>query len=73
MKPLAFGGGMLIILGIAGLIYGRLNYTTEDKVLDLGPIHATAETNHTVPIPDIASITAVVAGLVLVAIGVKRT
>jgi uncharacterized membrane protein YidH (DUF202 family) len=73
MKALNIVGVLLILLGIAGLVYGHVNYTSRDKVLDLGPIHATAETEHTIPIPDIASIAAILAGLALVVVGLKRT
>jgi len=72
MKSIALVGIVLIVLGICGLVYGRIGYTTKDKVLDLGPIQATAETEHSVPIPEIAGIVAVIAGLVLVVTGAKR-
>jgi hypothetical protein len=66
-------GAVLIILGIAGLAYGGLSYTTNKTVLDIGPIEATAKEKHQVPIPEIASIAAVIAGVVIVALGVKRS
>ncbi len=72
MKTLNVGGVLLIVLGIAGLIYGHVNYTSRDKVFDLGPIHATADTEHTIRIPDIASIVAILAGFGLIAVGLKR-
>jgi hypothetical protein len=73
MKSLTLVGAILVILGIAGLIYGGLTYTTDKKVLDIGPIEATAKEEHHVPIPEIASIVAVIAGVVIVALGVKRS
>ena len=66
MKPLSLIGLLLILGGVAALAIGRFSYTTEEKVLELGPLVATADKEHTVRIPDIAGIIAVVAGLALV-------
>jgi uncharacterized membrane protein YidH (DUF202 family) len=72
MRPLAILGVVLIVLGIAGLVMGRFSYTTTEKVIDLGPLQATAEKEHNVAIPDIAGIAAIVAGGFLVYIGRRR-
>ena len=72
MKPVAIVGIVLIVLGIAGLVLGRFSYTTEEKVLDVGPLEATAEKEHSVAIPDIAGIIAVLAGGFLVFMGRRR-
>jgi uncharacterized membrane protein len=66
MKPLAIIGVLLIVLGIAGLVVGRFTYTTEEKVLEVGPLVATADKEHSVRVPDIAGIIAVIAGGALV-------
>jgi hypothetical protein len=58
-------GIILIVLGLAGLAWGGFTYTTRKKVLDVGPIHATADKTHTVPIPPIAGAIAVIGGIVL--------
>jgi hypothetical protein len=72
MKPVAIIGIVLIVLGIAGLVVGRISYTTTEKVLDVGPLQATAEKEHSVAIPDIASIAAILAGGFLVFVGRRR-
>jgi uncharacterized membrane protein YdcZ (DUF606 family) len=66
MKPLAIVGVILIVLGIAGLVVPRFSYTTEEKVLEVGPIVATAEKEHSINVPDIAGVVAVIAGAALV-------
>jgi hypothetical protein len=66
MKPLAIVGVLLIVLGIAGLVIPRFTYTTEEKVLEVGPIVATAEKEHSINVPDIAGVIAVLAGAALV-------
>ena len=58
MKPLAVAGLLLIVVGIAGLALGRFSYTTEKKVIDLGPITASVDEKHNIDIPDVAGIAA---------------
>jgi hypothetical protein len=66
MRPLAIIGVVLIVVGLAGLVVPRFTYTTTEKVLEVGPLVATADKEHSVRIPDIAGIIAVVAGGALV-------
>ena len=58
-------GIMLIALGLFGIVWGGFNYTTREKVIDFGPIHATRDETHHVPLPPIAGCVALVAGVVL--------
>ena len=60
-------GVVLIVLGIIGLGWGGFTYTTRQKVLDVGPIHATREKTHNVPLPPIAGAISLVGGIVLLA------
>ena len=69
MKPIALAGIVLIVLGVAALAYQGFTYTSRETVIDLGPLKATADTKKTVPIPPIAGIVAVVAGVALVVAG----
>lgn len=69
MKPAAIAGIVLIVLGLAALAYQGFSYTSRETVIDIGPIKATADTQKTVPIPPIAGIIAVVAGVALVFAG----
>jgi hypothetical protein len=72
MKPFAMVGLVLIGLGIAGLVLGRFSYTTEKKVIDIGPITASVDEKHNVDIPDLAGIGAILAGAFLLYLG-RRT
>jgi hypothetical protein len=72
VKPLSIAGLLLIIAGIAGLILGRFSYTTTEKVLEVGPLVATAEEEHAINIPDVAAFAAIAAGVVLVFVGRRR-
>jgi uncharacterized membrane protein HdeD (DUF308 family) len=72
MRPVAIIGIVLIVLGLAALAYQGVTYTSREKVLDIGPIHATAEREKTVPLPPVLGIVAVAAGVVLVVAGVRK-
>lgn len=65
-------GIVLIVFGLAALAFGGFSYTRREKVLDLGPIHATAETRERVPIAPIAGFLALAGGIVLVVAGSRK-
>jgi hypothetical protein len=62
-------GIILVVLGLAGLAWGGFTYTTREKVVDIGPIHATREKTHTVPLPPIAGAVALIGGVALLVAG----
>ena len=65
-------GVILIGLGLFGLAWGGFTYTTREKVVDIGPIHATREKTHDVPVPPIAGAMALVGGIALLTLGRKQ-
>jgi len=65
-------GILLIVLGIAAFAYQGIRYTTTENAIDLGPIHVTAEKEHTFPIPPLVGIAAVTGGILLL-IGSRRS
>ena len=65
-------GIALIAAGVAALIYGGFSYRTREKVLDLGPIQATAEREKTIAVPPVAGAVAVGAGTLLLVIRGRR-
>ena len=73
MKPGTIIGLILIVLGVVGFALGGFSFTHKEKVLDVGPIEATAEDKDTVPIPPILAGLALVGGVVLVATSARRT
>jgi len=58
-------GIALIAIGIIAFAYQCISYTTRDKVVDLGPLHVTAEKSHTLPLPPIVGAVALAGGLAL--------
>jgi hypothetical protein len=72
MKPAVFIGVVLIVLSILSFAYQGITFTTREKVLDIGPIEATAEKQKTIPLPPIFGAMALIGGIGLVIIGNKR-
>ena len=63
MRNLLLIGVVMVVLGIAGLIIQNVTFTETKHVLNVGPLQVTAEEQHNVPIPTIAGIAAIIAGL----------
>jgi hypothetical protein len=72
MRPKIIIAVILIVLGIAALAYQGITYTTREKVVDLGPIHVTAEKTQTLPLPPILGVIALVGGIVLLVVGSRK-
>jgi len=72
MKPITVIAIVLVVLGALALAYQGINYTRQEKVLDIGPIHATAETHERIPLPPIVGGLALVGGIVLLVVGAKQ-
>ena len=71
MKAATLIGTLLIVLGIGALAYQGFTYTSEEKILDIGPIEATQETTKTIPLPPIVGALSLVGGIVLVVMGAR--
>ena len=72
MKTYALTGIILIVIGIAALAYQGITYTTREKVVDIGPIHMTADKTNTIPLPPILGGLALVGGIVLLVMGNRK-
>jgi uncharacterized membrane protein YidH (DUF202 family) len=71
MKPMAILGIVLIVAGIAALVLPHIGWTETHNVIDAGPLQVNSTEHHTVWIPTVAAIVAVLAGLGLVFAGRK--
>jgi hypothetical protein len=72
MKPIAIAGVLLVVLGLAALVYQGVTYTSRETVIDIGPVHATADRQKTLPIPPVLGILAVAGGVALLVAGVRK-
>lgn len=72
MKPMSIAGIVLIVLGLAALAYQGITYTSRETVVDIGPLHATADREKTVPLPPVLGVVAVAAGVALLIAGARK-
>ncbi|HEX3178138.1 MAG TPA: DUF3185 domain-containing protein [Methylomirabilota bacterium] len=72
MKPVAIVGLILIILGVIALAYQGITYTTNQKVVDLGPLKLEAKREKTIPLPPVLGGVALAAGVILLIVGTRR-
>ena len=72
MRPMVIGGVMLIVLGLAAIASRGITYTTRETVIDVGPLHATADRERTRPVPPALGVAAMAGGVVLLVAGSRR-
>jgi uncharacterized membrane protein HdeD (DUF308 family) len=72
MRPISIVGVLLIVFGLAALVYQGITYTSRETVIDIGPLHATADRQKTLPLPPVLGIAAMVGGVLLVIAGVRK-
>ena len=72
MRSMAIVGVVLILLGVAALVYQGITYTSRETVVDVGPLHATADREKTLPLPPVLGIAAVAGGVVLLVAGLRK-
>jgi hypothetical protein len=71
MKPLAWVGVVLIVLGVLALVYQGVSYKQRETVVDVGPVHAEANREKTIPLPPIVGACGIAGGLVLLVVGTR--
>ena len=73
INPITVIGIALILLGIVAFAYQGITYTSREKMIDIGPLQATAETQKTIPLSPVLGGLALVGGIVLVVVGAKKS
>jgi hypothetical protein len=59
-------GIILVVLGVLALAYQGIQYTTKEKILDIGSLKITADSKKTIPLPPIVGGIALIAGIALI-------
>lgn len=72
MKPVSIVGVVLIVFGVVALVYQGITYTKRETVLDIGPLHATADRQKTLPVPPLVGTVAVAGGALLLVVGMRK-
>jgi len=73
MKPMSITGAILLIVGVVLLVYQGFSFTQREAVVNVGPVHVTAEKEKTVPIPPIIGWVVTGTGVVLLVMGLRKT
>lgn len=58
-------GIVLIVVGIGIVVWGAFGFKTREKVLNIGPIHASKDTEHNIPYGSLAGAIIAVGGVFL--------
>lgn len=72
MKPISIVGIALIVLGLVALVYQGITYTSRETVIDIGPLHATADRQKTLPLPPVLGFVALAGGVALLVSGARK-
>jgi len=65
-------GMVLIVLGIAALIYGGFTYSSQKDVVNFGGMQISTTENHTIPISPILGVVAIAGGAGLLYFKVRK-
>jgi hypothetical protein len=72
MKTTSIVGILLVVAGALALAYQGITYTKHEDVLDIGPIHATADRQERIPLPPILGGLALAGGIALLVAGSRQ-
>ena len=72
MTPTTSLGLALILLGVVAFAYQGITYTTQNKIIDIGPLQATVDQKETIPLPPIAGGLALAGGVALLIMGARK-
>lgn len=72
MKPVVPVAVLLIVLGVIALVYQGITYTSRETILDIGPLHATADRQRTLALSPVLGLAAVAGGVALLLVGRRK-
>lgn len=72
MRPMSVIGIVLIVIGIVVLVVPYIPFTTEETVLQVGPVEATAERESALALPPLLGGIVLVVGVILTVLGRRK-
>lgn len=72
MTPIRIAAIALIVAGVLALAYGGFSFTKETHKAEIGPLKLSVQEKENVNVPQWAGIGAIVAGVVLLVVGMKK-
>ncbi|MBF0169574.1 MAG: DUF3185 domain-containing protein [Nitrospinae bacterium] len=73
MRAMSLAGILLLLIAFAAFAYQGFTYTTSEEVIDVGPLQVSKETDHSVSLPPVVGGIALVGGVLLLALGYKKS
>jgi multidrug transporter EmrE-like cation transporter len=73
MGPMKIAGIVLIVVGVLALAYGGFSFTKETHKAEIGPLKLSVQEKESVNVPQWAGIASILAGVVLLAVGGKKS
>lgn len=73
MTATRIAGIVLIVLGLAGFFTGGFSFTKDTKQAQIGPIELSVKEKESVNVPQWLSIGAMVAGVLVLVVGARRS
>jgi hypothetical protein len=70
---MVLAGVVLIVVGVAALLYQSVSYTSRETVIDIGPLQATADRERTLAIPPALGMAVVLGGAALLIVGLRKS
>jgi hypothetical protein len=65
MKTATIFGILLVVIGLAVLVYGGVSYTSKQTTMQVGPVEVTAKEKRTFPLSPLAGGVMVAGGIIL--------
>jgi hypothetical protein len=72
MRPIVLFGIILLIAGLAVLVWPAFTYTTTEEVLDVGPVEVTTQDRERVELPPLLGLGVAAAGVAMIVLGSRR-
>ncbi|MBK7142439.1 MAG: DUF3185 domain-containing protein [bacterium] len=72
MNVLTIVGACLTVVGIVGIVYGGITYTSAKDVVDLGPLHVEVDQQRRIPITPLAGAVVLLFGAILMFVGKRH-
>lgn len=66
-------GVVLVVIGLAGLIYGGITYQSRSNVLEMGSLRVQVDETQQIPLSPVVGTVALVVGVVLIIRGRPRS
>ena len=72
MKPIPIVAILLVAVGLVVLVYQGITYTSRETIVDIGPVHATADREKTLPLSPLLGVVAVAGGVALLVANARK-